>query len=63
VAPAICPTHACHFRCHAIFLLKKFLEGAPFKVNLIQLKLLQTIKGFYQMIKTRAGSVVFFKRL
>jgi len=40
VALATCPTHACHVRCDANFLIKKLLEGAPFKVNRIQLELL-----------------------
>jgi len=40
VALATCPTHACLVRCDANFHIKKLFEGAPFKVNYIQLELL-----------------------
>jgi len=33
VALATCPTHACHVRCDANFLIKKLLENMFFKLN------------------------------
>jgi hypothetical protein len=45
VALATCPTHACTGRCDANFLIKKLLEGAPFKVHRIQLELLEKRRG------------------
>jgi len=41
VADATRPTHACHVRCDANFYIQKLLQGAPFKVNHIQLELLR----------------------
>jgi len=45
VALATCPIHACHIPCDAKFCIKKLLEGAPFKVNYIQLELLGITQG------------------
>jgi len=41
VALAICSTHACHLRCDANFFINRLLESMPFRVNRIQLELLQ----------------------
>jgi len=48
VALAICPAHACYVRCTANFYNKKLLEGAPFRVDQIQLELL-TIRRLHEL--------------